>query len=189
MGNYIGNARVLEIFTRNVRDDLVPEETAPGIWKSSFELSQEVPGGSGENILVLRHEWKIDQILSDVTTVDFVVNAGDDSIESTDPETVLMLAHLQDGKDNAGTQSNESDYIIISGAVASLGQNNGRHKIKNITYNESAPSIKIEVQSTLVDEVGATISIERGYYLPWEVLDPSNDYYISGDYSTPTIIV
>ena len=72
---YIGNGRTLLIVGTNVRDDLVPAyNDVTKSWpedgafdKTTFELSQEVPGGYEENVLVLRQEYKKDVLVSNTT--------------------------------------------------------------------------------------------------------------------------
>ena len=153
MGQYIGNARVLEILTANVRDDLVPngadgpspaqvaagELAGPvGSGTTEFELSQDVPGGYEHNVAVLVQRFLLDELISNTTDIQFNVNVGsDDTITCSDPIASAILSVLK-----------PDDRLLVQGATET--SNNGRHIVVDVQYQD--PNITITVQSQLVDE-------------------------------------
>ena len=158
MGKYIGNARVLEIFTSNVRDDIEPDGVSV-----TFPLSQEVPGGHEENVMVMRRKFTTCELLTGSSVVEF--NAIGDTITCSNANASLLLSTVKPG-----------DTLIIAGAVNAL--NNGEHTVLSVSYSD--PNITIELDASLADETGGSVDVTQGVIEQWELLEPVVDYIIEG---------
>ena len=64
--SYIGNAKTPLLLASNVRDDILPD----GI-SNTFELSQEVPGGEGINVCVVRRRFLTDVLVENTNLIEF----------------------------------------------------------------------------------------------------------------------
>jgi microcystin-dependent protein len=158
---YIGNANPPQIYADNVRDDLIPD---PNTNKVRFDLSQEVPGASPENVTVIRRKFVVHDVLDSSTNISF--DGPSNEIRSSNAIASALLSRIQVGQS-----------IIISGAGVSA--NNGTFKVLAVVYND--PNIAIEVQFDIQTEsAGATINVKHGVDGIWETLEPGVDYEIVG---------
>lgn len=157
--SYIRGALPNLIYNPNTRDDLLPDGLT-----STFELSQEVPGGYEGNVQVTRREFKSDELIQSSTS-SFTFNAGLSTISSANSAVAAALSVLNIG-----------EIIEISGATNP--SNNDEFLITSIVYDGA--SISIEVIGVLVNETSSSITAVRKFAGPWEVLEPIVDYTISG---------
>lgn len=158
--SYIRGALPFLIYNPNTRDDIVPN----GI-QSSFELSQEVPGGYEGNVQVIRREFKYDPLIQSCTAISFV--GGSNEIICDVPAIAAALSSISEG-----------DVLIVEGSE--YEENNGTHVITSVTYN--GDSITIKVSSLLETEgEGSAVSLTRRYGGSWEIIEPIIDYTISGE--------
>lgn len=158
---YIGNANPPQIYADNVRDDLIPD---PMSNKVVFDLSQEVPGASPENVTVIRRKFIIHDVLDSSTDISF--DGPSNEIRSSNAIASALLSRIQVGQ-----------AIIISGASNAL--NNGTFKVLAVAYND--PNIAITVQFDIATEsAGNAIVVKNGIDGPWETLEPGVDYEIVG---------
>ena len=169
---YIGNARTLLIVGTNVRDDIVPGYTDPlqttgDFDKTSFELSQEVPGGHELNVSVFRQKYIIDELLVDTTSVDIVTDSTSLKITSSDASVSSALSIVK-----------ENQFIIIEGS--SNSSNNTSFKILDVIYDGSSIEIILEKLGGETSTTGETLTISFGRSGFWEVLEPEVDYIING---------
>ena len=100
---YIGNARTLLIVGTNVRDDLVPGyadplQTTGPFDKTSFQLSQEVPGGHELNVSVFRQRYIIEELIEDTTSVDIVTDSTSLKITCSNSSIASALSIVKDGE-------------------------------------------------------------------------------------------
>lgn len=171
---YIGNARTLLIVGTNVRDDIVPGYTDPlqttgDFDKTSFELSQEVPGGHELNISVIRQKYIIDELLVDTTSVDIVTDSTSLKITSSDASVSSALSIVK-----------ENQFLIIEGS--SNSSNNTSFKILDVIYDGSSIEIILEKLGGETSTTGETLTISFGRSGFWEVLEPEVDYIINAEY-------
>ena len=157
--SYIRGALPFLIYNPNTRDDIIPD----GI-RTSFELSQEVPGGYENNVQVIKREFKDESLIQNCVSIAFV--GSSDSITCSVPAIAAALSTI-----NAG------ESIKVSGAAQA--DNNGKFTVTSVTYD--GQSITIVLDTSLVSEsAGASVSLVRQYIGPWEVIEPIVDYTISG---------
>jgi len=161
---YIGNGRTLLIFGPNAQDDIVPDGVS-----STFNLSQEVPGGYEGNVVVVRKRYLLDQLI--------VENGGapislvsPNRITTINTDVAAALSIVQ-----APTTDNDSSNIHISGSGAG---NDGVYRVASINY--TGDQIEIFIIGTFFDEYNAPIDVSWGRTTEWEVLEPELDYVIGG---------
>lgn len=161
---YIGNARSLELYATNVRDDLIPD---PGTSKVTFDLSQEVPGGYEANVVVLRRKFVYDELF---VSTSITLSQSGNTLTCTNAEASLLLSTTRPG-----------DSIKIVGS--SFPGNEGLHLVQSVAY--TSPNCVITFAPAprpITDDEGPAVSltITRAYDGPWEVLEPEIDYVIGG---------
>lgn len=166
---YIGNGRTLLIFAPNVRDDIIPN----GV-DSTFELSQEVPGGYEGNIIVLRKRYIIDEILAPTGQGGVLSLVAPNTFFSgvADAQAFSIIQPPLDG--------NDASNLIITGS--GLG-NDGIYRIDTVSYDTGLNGIGINlVTSAIVNEnSNASLQVVWGHTTDWEVLEPEIDYVVGGD--------
>lgn len=157
--SYIRGALPFLIYNPNTRDDIRPD----GI-RSTFELSQEVPGGYENNVQVIRREFKYEPLIQSCTSIAFDSTANE--ITCSVPAIAAALSTV-----NAG------DVFKVEGAAEA--QNNDNHVVTSVVYDGQI--ITFTVETELVDEdAGEPITLTRKYAGPWEVIEPIVDYSIAG---------
>lgn len=169
---YIGNARTLLIVGTNVRDDLVPGyadplQTTGPFDKTSFQLSQEVPGGHELNVSVFRQRYIIEELIEDTTSVDIVTDSTSLKITCSNSSIASALSIVKDGEN-----------IIIDGS--SNTNNNNSFKVLDVVYDGASIEIILEKLGGETSTTGETLSLSLGKIGFWEVLEPEIDYVISG---------
>ena len=187
--SYTGNSRSLLSWASSVRDDIVPD----GI-TNRFLLSQEVPAGNAESVLVAKRKFIYHKnVLSNVTN--FVITANETqvannyhytftiNVNNTSLATLLysVLFDKFNGQDSLlyitfdPVDQTKANYKIESA------------KITNILYNASVLQIVCTLVSDhiiLVDNNGSLqlyANILIDYAEKWQILEPDNDYIITGD--------
>lgn len=163
--SYLGNARTLLLFGTNVKDDIVPDNIL-----STFNLSQEVPGGYEGNVLVVRRRYILDELVSNTFTL--TIDGTLETITTNDAFLASVFSTVLPEIVNVF----EGDNIILSGC--SNPANNGTFPVTAVSYNGT--SCTITVNGNLATESGGTITVTRGYVTSWEVLEPEIDYVIGG---------
>lgn len=162
---YIGNAKTPLILSTNVRDDLLPD----GV-KNTFELSQEVPGGDENNVIVLRQKF-VDDVLVDATDLIVLEN---NQIVITDNYLAAAFSVVQPG-----------DLLVLEYNDGSSNITEIKHVTSNgVLYNRD--QITITVDTNFTNNVPAathSIKVRRGYHSFWELLD-TTEYTIKGDFGT-----
>lgn len=182
--SYIGNSRSLLIINSNVRDDLIPEEVE-GVWKNTFELSQEVPGGFEGNVTVIRQKYILDSVVEGASGEKISISANGSSATLTcnDPAISAALSIIRPqehrlvisipnriGGESVPSSFNNEIFDVDGVVYSGIADENGNY----ITINFSVDNIS---ENTLVEDI---INISYGYNSPWEVLDPESDYEIGG---------
>lgn len=159
--SYIRGALPFLIYNPHTRDDILTD----GI-KSSFELSQEVPGGYENNVQVIRREQKYDTLIQDCNSISLTgeVSPTTSEVSCLVPAIAAALSSI-----------NVGDFLRIEGSSNTV--NNGDFAVTNVVYNGS--SIVITIDGYLVNEAaGALLKLSRVFWGPWEVLEPEIDYFI-----------
>lgn len=180
---YIGNGRTLLVLGTNVRDDLVPGynagTTSGPFDKKEFILSQEVPGGYEQNVLVFRQKYHIKNLVSDTDKISLVAGTTSSTrkIVCTDAAVAAALSSV---KEPALDYRDSRSIISISGS--SNADNNKAFEVKDVVYN--GVSIEIEVyrnnETTETDSSGEILTLNHEHYGYWEVLEAETDYQIEG---------
>lgn len=174
--SYIGNAKTPLLLASNVRDDLIPD----GV-KREFELSQEVPGGYEENVIVVRRRFLDDTLIESTNLVEIVkseVPGADSTITITDNYLAAAFSVITPESQNG---AKDGDYLkIVYGADATQFSFN---KVKSVSYNRDSITISLETSSTttvpLQSISNTTIpKISRRYYGAWEILNASTQFEI-----------
>lgn len=159
--SYIRGALPFLIYNASIRDDIIPDGA-----NSTFELSQEVPGGYEQNVQVIRQELKHDQVVADTSTISFDASLKRISCSNANVATALAVFD----KDN---------LIKITGAAN--GANNGQFPVESVYYDGTQIHITVPSNIILANEsAGSSITVERLYVGPWEILLPEVDYTIGG---------
>ena len=172
---YIGNGRTLLVLGSNVRDDIVPDNTS-----TTFNLSQEVPGGYEGNVYVFKQTYITENLITGVVGND--ANAGINFATQTSTFTITtdndaIAAALSDIKETAKLYSDLNHTITISG---SSNGNNGTFTIVSCSYNGSTLTITLAKPGAQGTPDTGSISLNRGYSGFWEILEPDIDYTIGG---------
>jgi len=157
---YIGNFTPLQMFPENTRDDIVP---APP--QTTFNLSQEVPGGYEGNIMVFKRQYRTDQIVAGSSTISF--NFSSNAMTTSNASVATALSLCVPGE------------LLL---VANTASNNGTYKILTIAYDGASASVVFDpaVKSVVANETNVAANITRLFDGPWEVLQPETDYTIGG---------
>jgi hypothetical protein len=174
--SYIGNAKTPLLLASNVRDDLIPD----GI-KTVFELSQEVPGGEGINVCVVRRRFLTDSLVENTDLIQFIKHP--DPLKSETQSQIIvydnhLAAALSIITPNSAEDTQDGDSLKLTYADNSTTD---VFPVESVVYTRD--SITITVFGTVDDikyiEVGTTIKkLERQHYGPWEILDPESQYEI-----------
>lgn len=170
---YIGNAKTPLLLASNVRDDLIPGSIVNGVCtKTTFSLSQEVPGGEESNVTVVRRRFLSDTLIENSDLVTITTTSSTTIISTTDNYLAAALSVVQPKSTNY-----EGDDLKI--------------KANNITLNATVirtsytrDAIEIEVDKVLDFGTEAAVSLHKRSYGAWEILDPKTDYRISGQFGT-----
>lgn len=195
---YIGNGRTLMVLGSNVTDIINPAwlsgTTQGPANKTTFTLSQEVPGGYESNIYVFRQKYIVEKLIdqSSLPSGSRNINISSrpqDSINFTiTTSNSSVAAALSDIKESAKLYSDSpADHrLIISGATNQ--KNNGTFNIVSCNYDGSTITITLagkpeDTVTSIPEEIGSPIIISRGYSGFWEVLQPEADYSIGGTLS------
>lgn len=178
--SYIGNSRSLLIVTDNVRDDIIPKFNGIA-WETKFELSQEVPGGFEGNVTVLRQKYIKDVIVSGVDHPIISITSDDTSKIAT-----LSCSNASIAAALSVIQPNEHKLIIsIDNRTSSVFEGSSAgdklFDITEVNYNGSNIEIKFSFEVGENTIPGDKITIAYAYESTWEILDPENDYQISGE--------
>lgn len=176
---YIGNGRTLLVLGSNVRDDIAPD----GI-NSTFNLSQEVPGGYEGNVYVFKQTYITERLITGVignntTTGISISYPGSGTNFTITTSNASIAAALSDIKETTKLYADANHTITISGSTD--GQNNGTFLIVGCTYSGSSLTITLArtgLQGATPDT--GSITLDRGYSGFWEVLEPETDYTIGG---------
>jgi len=180
---YIGNGRTLLIVGTNVRDDLVPAyNDVTKSWpedgafdKTTFELSQEVPGGYEENVLVLRQEYKKDVLVSNTTLLSIqLVSATQIKLVCNNSSLAAALSAVEEPAEGF----DDTQTLTISGS--SNSNNNQKFVIQDVVYNGSIIEIFLKKLGSETASTGESLSVVYGRLGYWEVLEAVKDYTISG---------
>jgi microcystin-dependent protein len=163
--SYIRGALPFLIYNPNTRDDILPD----GV-KSSFELSQEVPGGYESNVQVIKRELKSDVLLQGCDLISFTAPSVVDEVSTISCAAAGAAAAL--------SIIEPGNRIKVTGA--SETSNNDEFLVLSVVYNGT--TINLSVQGVLTTEAtGAAVTLVRRYVGPWEVLEPEVDYSILPD--------
>ncbi len=168
MGHYIGNARTLEIYAPNLRDDLVPD---PGTNKVTFDLSQEVPGGYEGNVLVFRRKFLYNQLCEDNLTI--AIDDVTNTLTTSDDILAAVLSSVVPGQS-----------ILLEGATDVA--NNALYRVETVDYNPGGTGSLItitfdnSVSINSAEGPGVALTLTQAYDGPWEALEPEVDYTIGG---------
>lgn len=174
--SYIGNAKTPLLLASNVRDDLVPDGA-----KKIFDLSQEVPGGEGINVCVVRRRYLTDVLVENTNAVEFsqVEPApGEDATQSkitiTDNHLAAALALVLP---RSATTATDGDSIKITLSSTTVGP----FPVVSVSYDRDSLTIILEGVTNVANyvTVGTNITkLERFHYGSWEILDPETQYEI-----------
>lgn len=174
--SYIGNAKTPLLLASNVRDDLVPD----GV-KKIFDLSQEVPGGEGINVCVVRRRYLNDVLVENTNAVEFseiTPSPGQDATQSkitiTDNHLAAALALVLPRSADTAT---DGDSIKITLSSTNVGP----FPVVSVSYDRDSLTIVLQGVTDVANYVTsgtAIIKIERFHYGPWEILDPETQYEI-----------
>jgi len=174
---YIGNAKTPLIFASNTRDDIVPVKNANGTYKAQFLLSQEVPGGYDANVMVLRRQYVNTPLVQNCSlltltkTLDSNYASGYKvALSTTDSDLIATLNDV-----TPQSSSYDGDSVEISGATNEY--NNKIVLVIEKNYDGNALELVLE-NPDLVAEAGGSITLNKRFYAPWEVLEPEADYSI-----------
>lgn len=183
---YIGNGRTLLILGSNVRDDIIPgyqTASSPDPFdKTTFELTQEVPGGYENNIYVFKQTYITEVLVTGTSLIDFTEDNLNQQFSITTSDASLASA-LSDIKETTKTYSEQNHTLTISGATATA--NNGTFPVISLTYNGASTTIVLSGNGSQVTTATETsINISHGYSGFWEVLEPEVDYTIGGTGAT-----
>ena len=175
---YIGNAKTPLIFASNTRDDIVPVQKQGGSYETKFTLSQEVPGGYENNVMVVRRrfitETKTPNSSSVVITK--VQHPQDGYICKliTSDETLTTILN-----DIVPVTSNyEGDCVTIFSSVSSY--NNGKTvKVLEKAFDGTELTLTLDISDVDLDaQTGGQTAVSRCYYGAWEILEAEKDYSI-----------
>jgi microcystin-dependent protein len=170
--SYIGNAKSPLIIGSNTRDDLVP--TFDG--QTTFQLSQEVPGGYENSIIVLKQAYTTQSIISNNTDISIVdtdrtvlvdgelVARTEARLTTTSPYIAVSLSNIKPG-----------DHITVSLSDASSSLND-TFEVIDVIYTGDATHVYIATTITQRTSVGDEVSITAGRYDDWTILEPEKDY-------------
>jgi len=181
---YIGNGRTLLIVGTNVRDDLVPAyDDVTKSWpedgafdKTTFELSQEVPGGYEENVLVLRQEYKKDVLVSNTTLLSIqLVSATQIKLVCSNASLAAALSAIEEPTEGF----DDTQTLTISGS--SNSNNNQKFVLQDVVYNGSTIEIFLQRIGSETASAGESLTVVYGRLGYWEVLETVTDYSISGE--------
>lgn len=168
--SYIGGTKSLLILGSNTKDDLIPS----GGNSTSFELSQEVPGGYESSITVVKQKYTVEPLVSSATTIS--IEAGTDtsykviSCDTTSIATVLA-AKLRLG-----------DKLLIQTSISGSYYNN-TFTIIGLSFDGTSIEIQIQTIGSGTAQTIATgteLSLSAGQLKDWEILEPEIDYVVSG---------
>lgn len=175
---YIGNGRTLLVLGSNVRDDIVPDNST-----TTFNLSQEVPGGYEGNVYVFKQTYITERLITSCSNP-ASATIGIGTVTSTTwqitTSNTSIAAALSDIKEGIKLYSDSNHTLTISGA--DLSANNGTFSIIDCTYNGATLTITLNKPGAQGTNLNSTsgITISRGYSGFWEVLEPDTDYTIGG---------
>lgn len=158
MSSYLGNARNQLILGPNTRDDIIPD----GI-SSTFELSQEVPGGDGSNIFVLKSTYTSDQLIS--SSNQLVFDDVNNSISTTNTSIASTLSSVQ-----------PQNFINITNSTA----NDGIYEIVSVSYTGTQCTIFLNGNIVVGDSLNPSVILSYEYYTEYNILDTETDYTLSG---------
>jgi len=183
---YIGNGRTLLVLGSNVRDDITPgyeSASAPDPFdKSTFILSQEVPGGYENNVYVFEQKYITETLVTSTDLID-ILNIDSTTFKVFTADASLASA-LSDIKETTSTYASQNHTLTISGD-ATVTDNNGTFNIVSLTYDGATAEIVLTKTGAQNDSASETnISISHSYSGYWEVLEPEYDYTIGGTGAT-----
>jgi len=172
--SYIGNAKTPLLLASNVRDDLIPN----GV-KREFELSQEVPGGYEENVIVVRRRFLEDTLIESTNLVQIEKSnevLQDSTITIADNYLAAAFSVITPESQNG---ARDGDYLKIVYDATQFSFN----KVKSVSYNRDSITILLETSSTgtapLQSMSNTTIpKISRQYHGAWEILNASTQFEI-----------
>ena len=176
---YIGNAKTPLLLASNVRDDLLPGDSIQGpsgliFTKNEFDLSQEVPGGEGQNVTVVRRKFLSDVLIQDTDLITIQTDINTTTITTTDNYLAAALSVIQPKSDNY-----DGDDLKIVSAEGIVNAT-----VNSVIYTRDA--IEIVINKPISISPGVKVNLTRRYYGAWEILDPKTDYEIVGDFGTPS---
>lgn len=186
---YIGNGRTLLVLGSNVRDDITPGYNAGTISgpfdKTTFTLSQEVPGGYEGNVYVFRQKYLIEKLVANTDLVSIVSLSSTQFKIST--SNASLAAALSDIRESLKTYAEQNHTLTIAGETKTA--NNGTFSIVSCSYDGA--SIDIVLTKTNATQGGdgvdyttprtpTSLTVSHGYSGFWEVLEPEIDYTIDG---------
>lgn len=177
--SYIGNGKSLLIIGSNTKDDLIPDEANR---KSSFKLSQEVPGGYESNVTVLRQKYSIIPLIQNSNTLSITSGVLPGSspavavkkVTCTDQNVASILAKAQ-----------ADDELILTVVGTPSSYYNNTFKIVQVDYFGTSVDIYIlPVGASSVESItaGAStfVTASLGTLSEWSILEPEKDYIITG---------
>jgi microcystin-dependent protein len=158
--SYIRGALPFLIYNPNTRDDIVPNGSS-----SSFELSQEVPGGYENNVQVIRREFKSDVLVQSCSSIAFDGLLSQISCSESSIAAALSLVQV-------------GDVVRVQGATNAA--NNGDLLITAVTYNGQNIVITVDDTGLITESAGSLVTLTRRFVGSWEILEPEIDYVIGG---------
>lgn len=185
--SYLGNSRSLLTWASSVRDDIIPDGLT-----NRFLLSQEVPGGNPESVLVMRRRFISNRrIFTNTYTVIATINS--ETIEGGRYKYNITLNVNDSGASSTlyteiSSRLTTDDKVYLS-YIPSDDTTYYRYVINNldistISYSGSSISIVGIAYSTtkvLASETALQANINLSYTNYWEILEPDVDYTITGD--------
>lgn len=170
--SYIGNAKSPLIIGSNTRDDLVP--TFDG--QTTFQLSQEVPGGDENSITILKQKYETHSIIANNTEIsvedtdrtvlvdDELVARSEVKITTTNANVALALSAIKSG---------DRLTVAISDSTSAL---NDTFQVIDVIYTGDSVSIYIATTTSQRAAIGTQVSLTTGRYNDWTILEPETDY-------------
>ncbi|MFN4975839.1 MAG: tail fiber protein [Bacteroidota bacterium] len=178
---YIGNGRTLLVLGSNVRDDLLVDGTT-----STFNLSQEVPGGYESNVYVFRQTYIRERVITSSPVIPGTPNVGLVKIRNVTGTTFEVYsdddsisAALSSIRETIKTFPGGDHTLTITGSAV-LGNNNQPFIIQSCVYNGTEIIITLTTTGAVAVDTESSLTLTHGYSGFWEVLEPEEDYTIGG---------
>jgi microcystin-dependent protein len=170
--SYIGNAKSPLIIGSNTRDDLVP--TFNG--QTTFQLSQEVPGGDENSITILKQKYETHSIITNNTDIsiedtDRTVLVDDELIART--EIKITTTNVNVALAISAIKSGDRLTVSVSDSTSSL---NDTFQVLDVIYTGDVAHVYIATSVAQRIIAGTEVSLTTGRYNDWTILEPEIDY-------------